>query len=134
MNQEKSLGTIVKDLTEDLSTLVRSEVALAKLEIKQSMAAMGAASAMFIVAAFFGLFALAFLLATAALGLVAVGVSPWLATLIVAGLLLIFAGILAFVGKSKLKDFNPVPHQTIENVKTDISTIKGEFGRVRQRS
>lgn len=133
MNQEKSLGTVVKDLTEDLSTLVRSEIALAKLEMKQSFAAMGAASAMFAVAAFFGLFALGFLLVTAALGLVAVGVSPWLATLIVAALLLIMAGVLAFIGKTKLKNFNPVPHQTIENVKTDISTIKGDFARVRQR-
>lgn len=134
MTNEKSLGTIVKDLTEDLSTLVRSEVALAKLEIKQSMMAMGAASAMFIVAAFFGVFALAFLLATAALGLVAVGVSPWLSTLIVAALLLIMAGVLALVGKSKLKNFNPVPHQAIENVKTDISVIKGDFARARQRT
>lgn len=131
---ERSLGTVFKELTESLSTLVRSEIALAKLELKQSMMAMGMAGAMFAAAAFVVVFALGFIFVTIALGLIALGLQPWVATLIVAASLLMIAVALALVGKSKMKDFNPVPTGAIDNIKTDVAMLKGDLARLRQRT
>lgn len=137
MNQtasDRSVGSIVKGLTEDLSTLVRSEIALAKLELKQTAVTLGGAGAMFFTALFCALFAVAFLLVTAALGLAELGVPPWLSSLIVAVILLIVAGVLAFAGRSKLRNLHFAPTATIENIKTDIATIKGDLSKMRQKS
>lgn len=131
---ERSLGTIFKELAEELSTLVRSEVALAKLEIRQSVMAMGIAGAMFAAAAFVSIFAMAFIFTTIALVLIALGLMPWAATLIVAGLLLAVAAVLALIGKSKMKSFNPVPTTAVESIKTDIALLKTDFARLRQRT
>ena len=79
---DRSLGKIVKDLTADLSTLFRSEIALLKLEIKDMVAKLGGGAAMFAGALFLALFGLAFLFVTAVLGLVALGVPAWVSSLI----------------------------------------------------
>lgn len=128
----KSLGELVKALAEDLSTLVRSEIALAKLELKQSAMTLTGSMAMFIAAAFFAVFGVGFLFVTLVLGLVVLGVPAWLSTLIVALVLLGGAAALAFAGKSKLSKMNLVPTATVNSVKNDIATIKGDLARLRQ--
>lgn len=127
---EKTLGSLVKDLAEDLSTLVRSEVALAKLEIRQTAANVGKVGALFAAALFCVLFALAFLLVTAVLALATV-IQPWLSALIVAVALLIAAGVLGFLGKSGLEKIELVPTSSIESVKADVQSIKAELSRAR---
>src|SRR5256885_4991774 len=52
---ERSLGTIIKDLTADLSMLFRSEIALLKLEIKDTVAKLGGGIGMFAAAVFLAL-------------------------------------------------------------------------------
>jgi hypothetical protein len=131
---EKTIGALVKELAEDLSTLVRSEIALAKLELKQSMMTLTGASAMFIAAVFCAIFGAAFLFVTAVLGLVVLGVPAWLSTLIVALVLLIAAVTLALLGKSKVSKLNFVPTETMNSVKNDLATIKGDLARLRQRT
>lgn len=133
-NSERSLGTIVRDLTEHLSTLVRSEIALAKLEMKQTAVTLGGAGALFVGALFCVLFAVAFLLVTAALGLSELGVPPWLSSLIVGVLLLITALVLAVVGRKKLRALQIVPASTMESIKTDVATIKEDLTRLRQKA
>ena len=127
---DKSIGALVKELAEDLSTLVRSEIALAKLELKQSAATFGIGGAMLFAALFCALFGLAFLFVTAVLGLVVFGVPAWLSTLIVALLLLGGAAGLAVAGKAKLKKLNFMPSDTIDHVKNDIAAIKGDLSRL----
>ena len=68
---ERSLGTIIKELTADLSMLFRSEIALLKLELKETVTKLGGGIGMFAAAIFIGLFGLAFLFVTIVLGLVA---------------------------------------------------------------
>lgn len=127
----RSLGTIVKDLTADLTTLFRSEIALLKLEFKDTVAKLGGGVALFAVAVFLGLFGLAFLFVTIVLGLVALGVAAWLSTLIVTVVLLVAAGVLALMGKKKFSAVQFVPNTSIENIKTDIESIKGDIARAR---
>ena len=130
---ERSLGQIVKELTADLSTLFRSEVALLKLEVKDTVAKLGGGTALFAGAAFVALFGLAFLFVTITLGLVALGVPAWLSSLIVTVVLFIVAGVLALMGKKKYSQVNFVPNESVRQIKTDIESIKADIARARSK-
>ena len=129
--EDRSLGTIVKELTADLSTLFRSEIALLKLEVKDTFGKLGGGAALFAVALFLGLFGLGFLFVTAVLGLVALGVPAWLSTLIVTIVLFVGAGVCAMMGKKKFAAVQFVPTESVEQIKTDIETIKNDIARAR---
>jgi uncharacterized membrane protein YqjE len=130
---ERSLGTIIKDLTADLSNLFRSEIALLKLEIKEAVAKLGTGGAMLGAAVFLGLFGLAFLFVTITLGLVALGVPAWVSSLIVTVVLLASATVLVILGKKKLQGVNFVPTESIDHIKGDIDALKADVARVRSR-
>src|SRR5205085_12121466 len=130
---ERSLGTIIKELTADLSTLFRSEIALLKLEVKDTVAKLGGGVAMFAAAVFLGLFGLAFLFVTIVLGLVALGVPAWLSTLIVTVVLFVVAGVLAMMGKKKFAAVQFVPTESVKHIQNDIESIKADFARARSR-
>src|SRR5512144_215200 len=130
-SEDRSLGTIVKELTADLSTLFRSEIALLKLEIKDTVGKLGGGAVLFAAAAFLGLFGLGFLFVTAVLGLVALGVPAWLSTLIVTVILFVGAGVCAMMGKKKFAAVQFVPTQSVEQIKSDIETIKSDIARAR---
>ena len=129
--EDRSLGTIVKELTADLSTLFRSEIALLKLEVKDTFGKLGGGAALFAVALFLGLLGLGFLFVTAVLGLVALGVPAWLSTLIVTIVLFVGAGVCAMMGKKKFAAVQFVPTESVEQIKTDIETIKNDIARAR---
>lgn len=128
----RSLGQVVKDLTADLSTLFRSEIALLKLEVKDTVANLGGGVAMFAGAVFLGLFGLAFLFVTAVLGLVALGVPAWVSSLIVTVILFIGAGVLAMMGKKKFAGVKFVPSESVNHIKADIETLKADISRARR--
>lgn len=133
LEDERSLGTIIKELTADLSTLFRSEIALLKLELKDTFAKLGGGAALFAAALFLALIGLAFLFVTITLGLVALGVPAWLSALIVTVVLFVAAGVLALMGKKKFAAVEFVPTESIDQIKTDIDTIKADIARVRSR-
>jgi len=130
---ERSLGTIIKDLTADFSNLIRSEIALLKLELKESATKMGSGAGLMAAALFLALFGLAFLFVTITLGLVALGVPAWLSSLIVTVVLLGAAGVLAMMGKKKLQGVNFVPSASIDHLRGDLDSIKADVARVRSR-
>ena len=131
---ERSLGTIIKELTADLSMLFRSEIALLKLEIKHTVTNLGGGIGMFAAAIFLALFGLAFLFVTIVLGLVALGVPAWLSTLIVTLVLFAAAVTLALMGKKKFAAVEFMPLASIENIKSDIEAIKDDIARARSRA
>lgn len=130
---ERTLGTIIKDLTADLSMLFRSEIALFKLEIREAAARLGTGGGLLAAAAFLALIGMAFLFVTITLGLVALGVPAWLSALIVTLTLFAAAAVLGLMGKKKLETVNFVPSEAIEHVKSDIETLKADVARVRSR-
>jgi hypothetical protein len=130
---ERSIGTIVRDLTEHFSTLFRSEVALLKLELKDTAGKLGGGVAMFIGAAFLGVFGLGFLFVTIVLGLVRLGVPAWLSTLIVTLVLFACAATLAVMGKKKFAAVQFVPEESVKQIKSDVESIKSDISRVRNR-
>jgi len=130
-DDDRSLGTVVKELTADLSTLFRSEIALLKLEVKDTVAKLSGGAAMFLGAAFLGVFGLGFLFVTIVLGLVRLGVPAWLSTLVVTVALFVGAAVLAMMGKKKFAAVQFVPTESIEQIKTDIESIKADIARAR---
>jgi uncharacterized membrane protein YqjE len=130
---DRSIGTIVKELAENISTLFRSEIALLKLEVRDTVAKLGGGIALFAAAVVLALCGLAFVFVTIVLGLVALGVPAWLSSLIVTLVLFIAAGALAVMGKKKFAAVEFVPTKSVEQIKTDIESIKADLARVRSR-
>ncbi|MGA7617643.1 MAG: phage holin family protein [Thermoanaerobaculia bacterium] len=128
MTHDKSLGFLVRELSEDLSTLVRSEVALAKIELKQTATGLGMVAAFFGVALMCALGAMAFFFVTAVL-LLGLVLPYWLSALILAGALLLIAAGVALVGVKKFSSIEFAPNDTIENVKEDVKTIRSSIKR-----
>jgi hypothetical protein len=133
IDADRSLGTIIKELMENISTLFRSEIALLKWEFKDTVAKLGGGIGLFAGALFLALVGVAFLFVTIVLGLVAFGVPAWLSALIVTVVLFVVAGVLAMIGKKKFAAAQFVPTQSVEQIKSDIQTIKSDIARVRSR-
>jgi uncharacterized membrane protein YqjE len=123
--REQSTGDLVKQLTQQVSTLVRQEVELAKVEMADKGKKAGVGIGMFGgagVAALLGLGALtAFLILVLHLAMPA-----WAAALIVGVIWAAVAGVLALQGREKVKEVGtPLPEETTESVKEDVEWLKG---------
>lgn len=121
---DPTIGKLVNDALTDVSSLVRSEIALAKAEVSADAKKAGKAGAMFGAAAFVAVLGVVFLLHTLAQGLIALGLAPWLAYLIVTLLLFVVAGVLALVGKGALKGFKGKPALAIASTRETVDTVK----------
>jgi len=128
---DRSIGTIIKELMENISTLFRSEIALLKWELKDTAAKLGGGAALFAGALFVALFGLGFLFVTITLGLVALGVPAWLSALIVTVVLFVTAGVLALLGKKKFAAAQFVPKESMDQIKRDVEMIKADIARAR---
>jgi hypothetical protein len=122
---ERSLGQVVSDLSTDLSTLMKQEVQLAKVELKQEVTKVGKGAGMLGGAGFAGWFVLLFLsLAMTFL------LDNWLpievAALITAGVWAVIAAVLALVGRNELQEANPQLPQTQETLKEDVQWAKAQ--------
>jgi uncharacterized membrane protein YqjE len=121
---DRSVGDLVKQLSEQTSTLVRKELELARAEMTQKGKAAGLGAGMFGGAGLFGLLALGALTACFILAL-AEAMDGWLAALIVTLAYGAIAGILALSGKRKLREATPpVPEQAKESVREDVERMK----------
>jgi hypothetical protein len=121
---ERTLGQLVADATHDISSIVRSEVALAKAELTADAKKAGAGAGMFATAGVLAFLALILLLISAAYGLVAAGLAPWAAFLIVAGVLLIIGVILVLVGKHNIDSLKGKPERAIKSAQDTIAAVR----------
>jgi len=127
MAEERTLGQLVAEASEDLSELIRYEVALAKAEIKDDVRRGALAGGMFGGAGFLLLLMTVTLVITAGFGLVAAGLSAWLAFLIVSGALLLLALLLVLVAILLIKRIKP-PERAIRSTKLTLAAVKGGRG------
>ena len=128
----ESLGALVRGLLEDISTLFRSEIALAKIEIRQTAAALGGVAGLFAGALLFVLMGLAFVFVTLVL-LLALVMPAWGATLLVAVILFLLAAGLALFGRSRMRKTEIAPMEAIRGMKEDVGLIASELKRARGR-
>lgn len=121
---EQSTAELVRRASEQLSTLVRDELALAKAELSGKAKHAGKGVGLFSGAGLVALYGVAALLATAVIALDLVW-PLWLAALVVGVALLLVAGILALVGRAQVKrGVPPTPDETVASIKADIETVK----------
>jgi len=122
--RDRPVGDLMKDLSEQTSTLVRKEVELAKAELAVKGKRAGVGAGMFGGAGLFGLFAFGCLTATLILAL-ATAVAPWLAALIVTLVYGAIAGVLALQGKNKVQEATPpIPERAVDSTKEDVEWVK----------
>ena len=122
---EKSLGQLVAEMSAELSSLMRAEVQLAKVELKDEVSKAGKAGSMFGAGAVTGYFALLF--ASLALAWLLDQAMPIaLAFFLVAVLYGVAAGVLISRGRTEMKQVDPVPRQTVETLKEDVEWAKAQ--------
>jgi hypothetical protein len=118
-----SIGELLADVSQDLTTLLRQEVELAKAEVKQSATRAGKGAGMFAGAGLAGHMVLLFF-SVAAWWAIGDSTGHGWSALIVAGIWLLIAAVLAILGRTELKEIKGVP-QTADTVKKIPNAIKG---------
>ena len=130
--RERPLGEVAKDLTRDLSLLVRQEVELAKSEMAEKGRIAAPGLGMIGAAGVAGLMAAGAFTACAILVL-SIFLAEWLAALIVGAVLAAAAYVVAKRGKEHVQRAgSPVPEQTIETVKEDLEWAKNRATSARK--
>ena len=124
VEERRSLGQVLGDVSQDLSTLVQQELALAKAEVTQSATRAGKGVGMFAGAAVAGLLLLVFISVSIMWGLGQFIGNQWSA-LIVAVIWLIVAGVLAFAGKKEFDRIRGLP-QTVDTLGKIPNALKGQ--------
>jgi hypothetical protein len=120
--ENDSLGSIVSRVTDDLSTLMRQELALAKAEMQTEAKTAGKAAGMLAGGGLAAWLALVFLSFTFMWALDRAMDRTW-AALIVTIVWAIVAAVLLATGRKTLHEVNPKPEQTIESVKEDAQWL-----------
>jgi uncharacterized membrane protein YqjE len=123
--RDRPTGELLKELSDQTTTLAKQEVELAKAELTEKGKQAGKGAGMFGGAGLFGV--TAFLALTACvIALLATALDHvWLAALIVAVVYAAVAGVLAITGKQKVQEAAPpVPEQAKESVKEDVQWAK----------
>lgn len=120
---EPSMGDLVSEASTHLSTLIRSEIELAKLELRSTVKNAGVGIGLFGAAAVVLIFSLTFGFLTLAEGLNALGLDRWLAFLIVFVLLLLVVAACAFLGIKKVKRVK-APQRTIATSKETVAYLR----------
>lgn len=127
-----STGELVKQLSEQTTTLVRKEIELAKAELSEKGKVAGQGAGMFGGAAVAGLLALG-TLTTMILALLDKAMDLWIAALIVTLVYGAIAGVMAISGRDRVKQgMPPAPEQTVETVKEDVQWAKSQAKSARR--
>ena len=121
--REQSIGDLLKQLSQETSTLVRQEMALARAELTEQGKRAGTGAGMLGGAGVAGLLTLGSLTAML-IALLDTAMATWLAALIVTVLWGAVAGVLALQGRNKIKEATPPAPQTVETVKEDVRWAK----------
>jgi hypothetical protein len=124
VNRSESIGELLRGILADLSTLLREEMALARLEISQQLAQAKTAGISFGLAGAAILMGLMLLLVALALGAADLFEWPaWGGFLAVAVVMLVVGGIAFLAGRSQMSKFQAVPPHTMSTIKENAEWI-----------
>ncbi|MFF3440610.1 phage holin family protein [Streptosporangium sp. NPDC002721] len=116
--REPSLGQLVGEIGEDLSTLVRQELRLAKAEVRQETGKAGKAAGLLGGAGFAGYMVAVLVTLAVVFGLGNVMDLGW-AALVVAAVWAVAGAILYTTGRTRMRRVDPTPERTVETLKED---------------
>ena len=120
---DTSVGELLGNISRDLSTLLRQELALAKAEVKAEASKAGKGAGMLGGAGFAGYMVLLFLSCALWWALANV-MDAGLSALIVAVLWAVVAAVLFTVGRQRLRQVNPTPERTVDTLKQVPDAVK----------
>jgi hypothetical protein len=127
--QDQSTAELVRQASEQVTRLIRSELALAKAELAQRGRRVGAGAGLFGTGGLLLLYGLGVLVIAAVAGLATV-LAVWLAALLVGVGLLALAGLLALVGRGQFRRAQSKP-SVAQSVREDMTAVTTA---VRERS
>jgi hypothetical protein len=123
VDDDRSIGQLLGDVTRELQALVRKELELARAEAKEEFQRAGAAGKRFGAAGLAGYLAVVMLAFAAAWALTALMPTGW-AFFTVGVVLGLVATVTALQGRRKLQEIHPVPQETVETLKEDVQWLK----------
>ena len=130
--EDRPIGDLVRQLSDQTTMLVRQEIELAKAEMTAKGKQVGMGAGAFGGAGLFGLYAVGAITACLILAL-STAVAGWLAALIVGVVYAAIAGVLALIGKKKTQaGAPPVPERAISSTKEDVEWAKTRAKTARQ--
>lgn len=119
MANEKPLSEIVRDVMGDFQEIVRSEVRLAKTEVREEAGKAANAAKMAAAGGLLALYALGLLLLSLVWAL-QLEMSAWASALLVGGVLAVISFVMLNVGRKRMKTVNIKPERTIDSVKENL--------------
>ena len=121
---QPSTAELISQLSEQVSTLVRDELALARVEMTEKGKRAGKGAGLLGGGGVLALYGLAALLFTIG-ALLALVMPPWAAALIVTVVLFAAAGVAALLGKKQVQRAGPpAPTAAVDSTKRDVQTVK----------
>lgn len=118
VQRDASVGELLSEVTDDLSTLMRQQIDLAKAEIKEEAVKAGKGAGMLGGAAFAGYMVLVVGTFAAVFGIAALLGLGW-AALIMTGVWAVIAAVLGLRGRTQLRNVSPKPDRTVQTLKED---------------
>ena len=123
--EDASLGQLTGDLSQQVSRLVRDEIRLAQVEMKDKGKRFGTGAGLMGAGGVIALFGVGCVVAAAVLALDLVW-PTWLAAVVVGAVLLIVAAVVAAKGRSQMRrGAPPMPSEAMKSTKEDIEALKG---------
>lgn len=130
VRDDRSIGELFGDLTRELTTLVRKEIELARVELSAKAGRIGARLAMVVLGAVVALAGLLVIVAAVVLLVISLDIMPeWLATLLVGVIVLAIGGFLAQRALAALRQENLAPTETVRTLKENAEWAKGQTTR-----
>jgi uncharacterized membrane protein YqjE len=125
--EDMSLGELVALASSNVSRLIRSEIDLAKLELRDDAKKAALGGTLFGVAGLIAGLVVILLSIAAAYGLVAFGIAHWAAFLIVAGVYVLLAVILVGIGYLRMRKISGI-QRTRKTVQDDLAMLRRSGG------
>jgi uncharacterized membrane protein YqjE len=123
------VGELVQELSQHTAAMVRQEMRLAQVELQEKGKRAGVGAGMFGGAGIVALYGVGALIA-AAIVLLGTAIEPWLAALIVGGVVLAVAGVLALLGRKQVDRATPAkPERAMASVQRDVEHVKERASR-----
>ena len=128
-----SIGGLIRGILTDLKTLMREEIALARVEMREQAGKARAAALSFGMAAAALGFGVAFLLIAIAVGIAELAAWPLWSGFLIVAVLLSVVGFIAFASaRRKLRTFQAIPEQTVKSLKENSEWIAKRLSSVRK--
>ncbi len=121
--EDRSLGELFSDLSQEISTLVRQEAELAKAEMSQNVAKFSKSLIVLGIGAAFAYAGFLALVGAAIVGLWYV-MPLWLSALVIGLATMIIGFIFVFAGIRRMKKYSLAPEQTLSTLKEDKQWLK----------